>query len=164
MCHFDVASLYEVRLITERFPGVQCHYMHPVKSFSAIETAYHLYSVRTFALDHPDELQKDLEATGYAKDMVLVVRLDLPQGQAKMCLSGKFGATEEEAVSLLHADYESGNRTGLTFHVGSQCVHVEPFVDAVQRCGRIARRAGVELAVLDIGGDFPVVMWEMSRI
>lgn len=153
--HFDVASLHEVHMVTERFPWAQCHYMNPIKSFSAIEQSYYRYAVRTFALDHFDELQKILKATKNAQDMTLIVRLDMPQGQAKMCLSGKFGATEEEAISLIQSIQSSGNRVGLTFHVGSQCVHIAPFVEAVRRCGRVAHRAGVELAVLDIGGGFP---------
>ncbi|WP_245182868.1 type III PLP-dependent enzyme [Haematospirillum jordaniae] len=153
--HFDVASLTELRTVTARFPGVECHYMHPVKSHDAVREAYFEHGVRMFALDHVDELEKILAATDNALDMTLVVRLDMPYGQAMMCLSGKFGASVADSVLLLQRIQSTGNCAGLTFHVGSQCVDTAPFVEAVRLCGQVIQAAGVPLSVLDIGGGFP---------
>lgn len=153
--HFDVASIAEVRTIKARFPGAGCHYMHPVKSYDAVREAYVEHGVRTFALDHVDELDKILRAADGAADMTLVVRLDMPCGQAMMCLSGKFGASAAESVALLQCIHRTGNKAGLTFHVGSQCVDTPPFVEALRLCGRVMQAGGVDLSVLDIGGGFP---------
>src|SRR3546814_7138260 len=68
------------------------HFMHPVKSRTAIVTAYAVYGVRHFIVDHPDELAKIVEETGGAKDLVVMVRLATPGGVARYELSRKFGA------------------------------------------------------------------------
>ncbi|HMJ93696.1 MAG TPA: type III PLP-dependent enzyme, partial [Allosphingosinicella sp.] len=47
--HYDVASIAEVRLVSETLPqAVQC-FMHPVKAAEAIEEAYFEHGVRTFS-------------------------------------------------------------------------------------------------------------------
>ena len=75
--HFDVASVAELE-DAATIPGVKLHFMHPVKPRNAIRLAYHEYGVRCFALDTEDELQKIQEATDYAKDLQLFVRIAVP--------------------------------------------------------------------------------------
>src|SRR3954454_17991616 len=54
--HYDVASIGEVRLVSEILPdAVQC-FMHPVKAEEVIAEAYFVHGVRTFVLDTMDEL------------------------------------------------------------------------------------------------------------
>ena len=61
--HFDVASIAEVRLVTETLPeAVQC-FMHPVKAEEAIAEAYFAHGVKTFSLDSIEELDKIVRAT-----------------------------------------------------------------------------------------------------
>lgn len=153
--HFDTASITEVRAISERYPDAVCHFMHPVKSREAIAEAYYVYGVRTFVLDHEDELEKILEITRGATDLTLVVRLEMPRGKAMLCLSGKFGTSVSEGAYLLRRIRDVGCRTGLTFHVGSQCVDPQAFADAVRLAGQAIEESGVAVDVLDVGGGFP---------
>lgn len=153
--HFDTASITEVRLISERFPGATCHFMHPVKSREAIAEAYFRHGVRSFVFDHVDELNKIFEVTRGAQDLTLLCRLDMPSGQAKMCLSGKFGASVDEAVRLVHRVHNAGCKVGLTFHVGSQCIDPAAYGYAVELCGEVIKKSGIVPEVLDVGGGFP---------
>lgn len=153
--HFDTASLAEVATVAASCPDAVCHYMHPVKSREAVATAYAEFGVRCFALDHPDELRKILEATGHAEDLTLVVRLEVPPTRSICDLSGKFGVDEEGAAALLRAIRASGNRCGLTFHVGSLCLDPDGFRLAIAAAGRAFDLSGVALRLLDVGGGFP---------
>ena len=78
---FDVASLEEIRLVKERFPAVQCFFMHPVKAVTALREAANTYGITHFAVDHPDELAKIIVHTAPKKPTV-VVRLALPHALA----------------------------------------------------------------------------------
>lgn len=152
---FDVASLPEIQLVRSVCPQAMLAFMHPIKAPAAIRAAYFDYGVRTFVLDHPTELQKILTATDNAKDLTLVVRLTLPKGNAKLDLSGKFGAPAELAIELLREAEVSAPRLGLSFHVGSQCEDPNAYVKALTLAADVVAAAGVELDVLDIGGGFP---------
>ena len=63
---FDVASINEVKLIKKIFPKAHAYYMNTVKSREHIKEAYFNYSIRDFAFDTKEELQKIIEATNYA--------------------------------------------------------------------------------------------------
>ena len=152
--HFDVASLREIE-IAAALPDAVLHYMHPVKNRQAVELAYRRYGIRSFALDHEEELDKILSATGGARDLTLVLRVDMPRFHSVCDLSGKFGAEVEAAPALLRRIVASGNRAGLTFHVGSQCLDPGAYESALGICGGILARAGVPVPVIDVGGGFP---------
>ena len=68
---FDVASINEIKLIRKIFPEARAYYMNTVKSREHIQEAYFNYNIRDFALDSKDELQKIIEATSNAKDLIL---------------------------------------------------------------------------------------------
>lgn len=154
--HFDTASIAEVKGINDQFPQPACHFMHPVKSRGAIAEAYFDYGVRSFALDHEDELAKILDVTGGAEDLTLVVRIEAPRNQAVCDLSGKFGATLEDAAELLRSARKKARRIGMTFHVGSQCLAPLAYRRAIELAGRARELASVDLDLLDVGGGFPV--------
>ena len=154
--HFDAASLAEIRQVRGLFPAAEIHFMHPVKSRSAIHAAYFEFGVRDFVLDGFAELRKILEATGHASDLTLVVRLATPKGQAVYDLSGKFGALPAEATELLAACRRVASKVGLSFHVGSQCVDPGAYRRALELAGRVIAESGVLLDILDVGGGFPV--------
>ncbi len=154
--HFDCASAGEVSLVRRMFPDAAIHFMHPVKSRSAIREAYARHGVRDFVLDSADELAKILHETGDAADLGLFVRLALPPGGAMYDLSGKFGAAPEEAAALLRAVRRHAARIGLSFHVGSQCLDPLAYRRAITLAGETIRAAGVTVDVLDVGGGFPV--------
>src|SRR5688572_17240082 len=72
---YDVAYLEEVTKTRLRATDAELFFMHPVKSRHAIREAYHTYGVRNFSLDSAEELTKNLQETGHAKDLTLFLRL-----------------------------------------------------------------------------------------
>jgi ornithine decarboxylase len=164
--HFDCASANEVALVRSLFPEAAIHFMHPVKSRSAIRAAWQRHGVQDFVLDHADELAKILEETGAgaADGLGLVVRLALPKGKAAYDLSGKFGAQPEDAVTLLRAARPHAAKLGLSFHVGSQCMDPLAWRQALALAGEVIRAAGVAVEVVDVGGGFPVAYPDMQPL
>jgi ornithine decarboxylase len=160
--HFDCASMAEVTLVRRLFPGAEIHFMHPVKSRSAIREAWVVNGVRDFVLDTPEELGKIIgelaavDADGLAAHLGLFVRLALPKGGAAIDLSSKFGADFETAVALLRAARCRAQKLGVAFHVGSQCLDPLAWRDAMRMAGEIIRAAGVTVDIIDVGGGFPV--------
>ncbi|MEO0391930.1 MAG: type III PLP-dependent enzyme [Pseudomonadota bacterium] len=163
---FDTASIGEIRLVRELFgPDVGAFFMHPVKARSAIYEAYYTHGVRTFVLDHPEELTKIRQETGGATDTLLVVRLATARGAAVYDLGGKFGATVDEAASLLQEIDRLGHKSGIAFHVGSQCMEPEAYARALDLTDEVLRKAGgVKPAVIDVGGGFPVAYMGLDPV
>ena len=156
---FDCASPAEVALVRQMFAGADIHFMHPVKARSAIREAWAQHGVRDFAFDSADELAKiraEIAATGVAGELGLILRLALPKGPAVLDLSGKFGASAEDAATLLRAARPIAARLGISFHVGSQCLDPLAWRDALALVGQVIRTAGVPIDIVDVGGGFPV--------
>jgi ornithine decarboxylase len=154
--HFDCASIAEVSLVRRMFPGAEIHFMHPVKSRSAIREAWGSHGVRDFVFDAPGELAKVLAEIGPGAKPGLFVRLALPKSGAAIDLSTKFGAEFEDAVALLRAARPVAGKLGVAFHVGSQCVDPLAWRGAMALAGEVIRAAGVAVDVIDVGGGFPV--------
>ena len=158
---FDVASMAEVRLVSERFRKARKNFMWPVRIRGTAGEAYRLYGVRDFALDSREELAAILSETGAANDpavaasLVLYVRLQVPADGALLELSSKFGVSVSEAASLVKDVVAAGARPALTFHVGSQCLFPSSFKTALGRCGEVIAQSGARLAAIDVGGGFP---------
>ncbi len=152
--HFDTASLPEIAQVRESFSDAMLYFMHPVKSRAAISSAYNVYGVRHFVLDHASELEKILDQTG-GDNVTLIVRVATPSGGASYDLSSKFGARPADAVELLQAVRRAGCKSGLAFHVGSQCVTTGAYRTALGIIGDILDAAGVDIQFLDVGGGFP---------
>jgi hypothetical protein len=96
-------------------------------------------------------------ATGVDGQLGLMIRLALPKGEAVLDLSGKFGATFDEAVALLCAARPHAARIGIAFHVGSQCLEPLAWRRAMDSAGAVIRAARVAVDIVDVGGGFPVV-------
>jgi ornithine decarboxylase len=154
--HFDVASLGEVQLVRTMFPNAHLAFMNPVKSREAIRAAYFEYGVRDFVADTADEIHKIVEETDRAQDLLIVIRIAMPKGSAACQLTGKFGCTPDQAVDLLKLAASVAQRTGISFHVGSQTLDPSSYTDAIRKGGDIIERSGVKVRVFDIGGGFPV--------
>src|SRR6476469_7435214 len=101
--HYDVASIGEVRLISDVLPQATQCLMHPVKAEEVIAEAYFEHGVKTFALDTLDELEKIVRATNGATDLNLLVRIRVSSDHARLSLAAKFGAEPSEIKSLLFA-------------------------------------------------------------
>jgi len=140
--------------VSENFDDVDCYFMHPVKSRAVIKSAYRVYGVRTFVVDHVNELKKIMDETG-GDDLIVVVRVKTPAGGALYHLSAKFGAEPDEAAALLKEADKLGCETGVAFHVGSQCREPQAFSRALALVGQVLEAAGVEPVCLDVGGGFP---------
>jgi len=151
--HFDVASLPEIE-DAATIPDAYLHFMHPVKSRHAIRRAYDL-GVRSFALDGEDELEKILEATGNARDLLLWVRVAVPAINSRIPLERKFGLAGQKAARLLVKARQAAHELGLTFHVGSQTTTPDAFVTALGEVHKLIIKAAVVIDRLDIGGGFP---------
>jgi ornithine decarboxylase len=157
--HFDCASLAEVRLVRDMFPDAAIHFMHPVKARGAIREAWERHGVRDFVVDSAAELAKlrsEIAATGVPGRPGIVVRIALPKGDARLDLSGKFGAAFDDAVALLRDARADAAMLGVSFHVGSQCLDPLAWRAALARTGDVIRAAGVAIDVIDVGGGFPV--------
>lgn len=72
----------------------------------------------------------------------------------------KFGARLDEALPLLrYAVIKNLDVVGVSFHVGSQAESLEVWTDALSLVAGVissAKKEGIELKVLNIGGGFPV--------
>jgi ornithine decarboxylase len=158
VANFDVASIHEVRLVSEHAPGARMAFMHPVKSPEAISAAYFDHGVRTFSLDSHAELAKILSATGGAQDLNLIVRLAVDASGAAYSLAGKFGISAFDAPDLLRATRQATRELmGVSFHVGSQCLRPSAYQAAMAQASRALVRAAVFADVVDVGGGFPSV-------
>jgi|TARA_B110000211_G_scaffold143656_1_gene163976 ornithine decarboxylase len=154
---FDVASINEIKLIKRLKPDAKLFFMHTVKSRENIEEAYFKLGVRDFALDTKDELQKILEATKQAKDINLYVRIAISNEHAEIDLSRKFGALPSEALGLVRLCKEHAKKLGISFHVGSQCMHKISFSKAILEVGNIIKKTKIIPDIINVGGGFPSV-------
>ena len=155
--NFDVASINEVKLVRKINTKAKVYFMHTVKSRESIKEAYTKYNVKDFALDTKDELLKILDETNNAKDLNLYVRVSISNEHAEIDLSRKFGATSSEALGLLRLCKAHAKRVGLSFHVGSQCMHKISFAKGINEIGKIIKKTKIIPDVINVGGGFPAM-------
>ena len=154
---FDVASINEVKLVKKIFPKAHVYYMNTVKNREHIREAYFNYNIRDFVLDTKEELQKIIEATNNAKDLVLYVRISISNEHAEIDLSQKFGALPSEALGLLRLTKEHAKKVGLSFHVGSQCMHPVSYSKGIREVGNIIKKTKIVPDFINVGGGFPSI-------
>ena len=155
--NFDVASIQEIKDIRAINPNAKCSYMHPVKSRESIKEAYLNYNIKAFSLDTKDELIKIIEATNHAKDLELFIRIAVSNEHAEIDLSKKFGAIASEAIGLLRLTKQYAKKIGLSFHVGSQCMHPISYAKGIVEVGSIIRKTKIIPDYINIGGGFPAI-------
>jgi len=155
--NFDIASIKEIEAIKKIKPDAKCSYMHTVKSRESIKEAYFKHKIKSFALDTKDELIKIIESTNKAKDLELFVRIAVSNEHAEIDLSKKFGAINSEATGLLRLTKQYANKIGLSFHVGSQCMHPISYTKGISEIGNIIKKTKILPEVINIGGGFPTI-------
>ena len=155
--HYDVASIKEIETIKNLNPEIECSYMHTVKSREDIKEAYFKYNIKTFALDTKDELIKIIESTNNAKDLRLFIRVSVSNEHAEIDLSKKFGAITSEAAGLLRLGKQYAYKLGLSFHVGSQCMHPISYAKGISEIGNIIKRTKIVPDIINVGGGFPTI-------
>ena len=154
---FDVASVEEIKAVREFSQSAKCSFMHTVKSRESIRDAYFKYGVKTFALDTKDELIKIIESTSGAKDLELFVRVAVSNEHAEIDLSKKFGALSTEAAGLLRLVKQYSSKIGLSFHVGSQCMHPISYAKGITEIGNIINKTKIVPDFINVGGGFPTI-------
>ena len=159
---FDVASLNEVKLVRKMKPEAKLHFMHTVKSKESIASAYFNYGVKSFSLDSKDELRKILEATNQAKDLELFVRIAISNEHAEIDLSRKFGAVPSEALGLVRLCRDNSKKLGISFHVGSQCMHKISYSKGIREIGNIIKKTKIIPNTINVGGGFPSIYPDLN--
>ena len=154
---FDVASISEIKLIKKILPKARSYYMNTVKSREHIQEAYFNYKIQDFALDTKEELQKIIEATNNAKDLTLYIRVSISNEHAEIDLSKKFGALPGEVLGLLRLAKAHAKKVGLSFHVGSQCMHPISYAKGIREVGNIIKKTKIIPDIINVGGGFPSV-------
>jgi ornithine decarboxylase len=162
---FDVASLAEFRLVYENIKGLSAKeqqdfiwdkiiYANPTKPRETLEALDQYKPLVTF--DNLNELKK---IKRFAPHAGVVLRVRVPNTGSVVELSSKFGADPSESVTLIQAAFDLGLVVeGLSFHVGSQCMNFENFVQALNISASVMQEAGArghKIKILDIGGGFP---------
>ena len=155
--NFDVASIQEIKDIRAISPDAKCSYMHTVKSRESIKEAYFNFNIKAFSLDTKDELIKIIEATNQAKDLELFVRVAVSNEHAQIDLSKKFGVLTSEATGLLRLTKQYAKKIGLSFHVGSQCMHPISYAKGIGEIGNIIKKTKIIPDYINIGGGFPAI-------
>ena len=154
---FDIASIKEVEAIRSVSPDAKCSYMHTVKSKESINEAYFKYNIKTYSIDTKDELIKILNSTNQAKDLELFVRVAVSNEHAEIDLSKKFGAQTSEAIGLYRLTKQYAKKIGLSFHVGSQCMHPISYSKGINEIKYIIKKTKIVPDVINIGGGFPTI-------
>ena len=154
---FDVASISEIKAVKKYSQSAKCSFMHTIKSRESIKEAYFKYGVKTFALDTKDELVKIIKSTSNAKDLELFVRVAVSNEHAEIDLSKKFGALNTEAAGLLRLVKQNSNKIGLSFHVGSQCMHPISYAKGITEIGNIIKKTKIVPDYINVGGGFPTI-------
>lgn len=148
---FDVASPLEMARVRRVAPDAMLHYHNPVRSVAEITEAVG-HGIASWSVDCPRELQKLADVPRAGTE--IAVRLRLPVAGAAYDFGEKFGADPDQAVALLQQAREMGFETSLTFHPGTQCADPQAWAVYIVEAADVARRAGVALRRLNVGGGF----------
>ena len=154
---FDIASIEEIKIIKKIVPDAECFYMNTIKNREHIREAYFNYNIKSFALDTKDELLKIIEATDNAQDLNLFVRISISNEHAEIDLSKKFGALSSEVLGLFRLTKAHSAKVGLSFHVGSQCMHPISYTKGIGEMGNIIKKTNIIPDFINIGGGFPTI-------
>jgi ornithine decarboxylase len=156
ICDFDVASLEEIKLIQRMFGAAAGQYFNnPAKTRASIKIGSTEHGIRFYTVDCKEEVDKILDEASSDSDLIIAVRLATPPGDARYALSSKFGADPDQAALILRYVAQQGIKAGISFHVGSQCMSPSAFETALSMTGKVLKKAGVPVQVLNVGGGFP---------
>jgi ornithine decarboxylase len=154
---FDVASYAETEAVLAAGAGPErIIFANTIKPAASIKAAFRR-GVALTTFDSEYELDKIAENAPGSK---VIVRIKVPNVGSIVELSLKFGADPADAVPLLIKAHRLGLKpAGVSFHVGSQCLHLGNYADALEMAAIILRDSKLKqlpLEILDIGGGFPI--------
>lgn len=155
--YFDVCTNGEIDIVSGcGVTATRCIHTHPIKRDSDIRYALD-FGIRIFVVDNEDELVKFLP---YKDKAELLVRMSIQNPGCLVNLSHKFGVAPERTFSLLQKAHDMGLKVkGFSFHAGSQNENSYKYIEALEYCRDICRKAalrGINIEVIDIGGGFPI--------
>lgn len=161
----EIASLAELKLALDAgIPAERIICSNPIKN-PIFLMRLHEEGVYATVVDSTDEVEKVAE---YMPNSRIYVRLAVDNTGSVLPLAGKFGVDAQTAVELFDMARERGLKPiGLSFHVGSQCLNTQNWVNAIRACGEawaIAQEHGHQLYFLDIGGGFPAGHYHTDTI
>ena len=84
-------------------------------------------------------------------------RISVSNEHAEIDLSKKFGALNSEAVGLFRLTKQYANKIGLSFHVGSQCMHPISYTKGIAEIGNIIKKTKIVPDYINVGGGFPTI-------
>jgi ornithine decarboxylase len=157
--NFDVCSVGEIDLVssTKIDPKTLIH-SHPIKSIEEFDYAVG-EGLEVFVVDNIDEVHKLSRYTHKRLKIMTRFRCHI-NNTAVVNLQYKFGCVDSDVLPLANAIREAGHDFyGLCFHIGSQCIHSENYVTAIEVAHTLINEldlAGFNPRMLDIGGGFPV--------
>jgi len=149
---FDVASPNEMAAVRRVLPTATLHYNNPVRSSAEVSKAVE-FGVASYSVDCQRELLK-LTECGVPKSAEVAVRLSLSVPGAAYDFGEKFGADEQQTVSLLRKVSALGYRPALTFHPGTQCEDPNAWVAYIKTAAELVKDAGVTIERMNVGGGF----------
>jgi ornithine decarboxylase len=154
---FDVCSNGEIDIIKDcNIQPDRCIHTHPIKRDSDIKYALD-YGLKTFVVDNVDELKKCIP---YKNDIRLLIRMSIQNPGCMVNLSHKFGIAPEKTWKLIKQAHSAGlSIAGISFHAGSQNENALKYIEALEYCRDIYRKAAlkkIEFDTIDIGGGFPI--------
>lgn len=152
---FDVASPNEMELVRRIAPKAALHYNNPVKSGREIMAAAETYGVKSYAIDNLGELDQLNALVPASRDVEITIRFKAGKARKAYDFGTKFGISENGAIELAKTCHERGYTVSLCFHVGSQCEESYAYERHIMAAGRIAKKSGVPIARLNVGGGFP---------
>src|SRR3546814_11524050 len=114
--HFDTASLTEIAQVSDAFEDAHTYFMHPVKARAVIRTAYRVYGLRHFVIDHRNALRKVIEEAG-APGNTIIVRVNTPPAADPLShLAATIGAAPDDAVTWMQEARPAARPVALSFH------------------------------------------------
>ena len=152
---FDVASNTEMALVREHAPGAAMHYNNPIKNKREIERAYDEFGIRSFTIDHPQQLDQLQAVVSPSPEVEVTTRFKAGKALISYDFGTKFGVMEQGAVEIAQMVSQMGYTPSLCFHVGSQCEEAYAYERHIAAAARIASESGITLKRLNLGGGFP---------
>jgi len=163
---YDVASLQEFAAVLKNVPAGEKKDLNAfiydriivantIKPVETLKKLAHYNTLMTY--DNPEELKKIKK---YCPDAGLICRIKVANVGSVVELSSKFGVEPGDAPNLIEAAFKLGLTVeGLSFHVGSQCLNIENYINALEASAIIFAEIGsrgYNMRLLNIGGGFPV--------
>lgn len=163
---YDVASFPEFGSVLKNVPAKEKKDLNAfiydriilANTIKPVETLKKLANYNTLmTYDNYEELKKIKK---HCPDAGLICRIKVANVGSVVELSSKFGVEPGDAPNLIEKAFQMGLVVeGLSFHVGSQCLNIDNYINALEASAIIFKEVearGCKLRLLNIGGGFPV--------